>query len=46
MPCKADLDLWYKPEVQPDDGFRYYANVLLYVDNCLSIHHDVEASLH
>ena len=45
-PCKADPDLWFKPEVQPDDGFRYYAYVLLYVDDCLSIHHDAEASLH
>ena len=25
MPCKANPDLWYKPEVRPDDGFRYYA---------------------
>ena len=38
--CKADPDLWYKPEVRPDDGFRYYTYVLLYVDDFLSIHHD------
>ena len=45
-PCKANPDLWFKPEVRPDDGFRYYAYVLLYVDDCLSIHHDAETSLH
>ena len=28
-PCKADPDLWYKPMTRPDDGFEYYAYVLL-----------------
>ena len=44
--CKANPDLWYKPELRPDDGFRNYAYVLLYVDDFLSIHHDAEASFH
>ena len=39
LPCKADADLWYKAQVRPDDGFKYYAYILLYVDDCLCIHH-------
>ena len=39
-PCLADPDLWYKAEVQPEDGFKFYAYVLLYVDNCMAIGHD------
>lgn len=31
--------MWYKAETRPD-GFKYYAYVLLYVDDALSIHHD------
>jgi hypothetical protein len=41
-PCKADPDLWYKAAVRPDDGFKYYAYVLLYVDDVLAIGHDAE----
>ena len=37
--CLADQDVWYKAETRPD-GFKYYAYVLLYVDDALSIHHD------
>ena len=44
-PCLADPDLWYKPCVRPDDGFRYYAYFLLYIDDCLAIHHDPESQL-
>jgi Reverse transcriptase (RNA-dependent DNA polymerase) len=43
--CKADPDLWYKPMVHPDDKFEYYAYVLLFVDNCLEIHHDATSAL-
>jgi len=43
--CKADADLWYKPMVRPSDGLRYYAYILLYVDDCLCIHHDPEGAL-
>ena len=39
-PCKADPDLWYRPATRPDDGFKYYEYVLLYVDDCLAISHD------
>ena len=43
--CKADADLWFKRMVRPDDGFEYYAYILLYVDDCLCIHHDAEDAL-
>ena len=39
-PCKADGDLWYKPETRPNDGPAYYSYVLLYVDDFLCIHHN------
>ena len=45
QPCKADPDLWLKPVVRPDDGTKYYAYMLLYVDDCLCIHHDAEGAL-
>ena len=32
--CKVDADLWYKPMVRPEDGYEYYAYILLYVDDC------------
>ena len=38
--CKADPDLWMKPEVKPTDGSKYYSYILLYVDDILAIHHD------
>jgi len=31
--------------VRPDDGMEYYAYILLYVDDCLCIHHDTEGAL-
>ena len=43
--CLADPDLWYKPMVHPEDNFKYYAYVLLYVDNCLCICHNAEQEL-
>ena len=45
LPCKADPDLYYKPMVRPDDGFKYYAYMLAYVDDLLSIHHDAMEAL-
>ena len=44
--CLADMDLWYKLMVQPEDNFKYYSYILLYVDNCLCICHDAEAETH
>ena len=44
-PCMADPDLWMKPAVHPDNGELYYAYMLNYVDDVLSIAHDAEANL-
>ena len=43
--CLADPDLWFKAETRPSDGFEYYSYMLLYVDDCLCVHHDGEAVL-
>jgi hypothetical protein len=39
--CKADPDVWVKPEIRPDHGFKYYSYVLCYVDHVLCIHYNV-----
>ena len=44
--CIADPDLWYKPMVCPEDNFKYYSYVLLYVGDCLCICHNGEQKLH
>ena len=44
-PCKADPDLWFRLATHPDDGFKYYEYVLLYVDDCLAISHDATSVL-
>ena len=41
----ADQDLWLWPKVKPEDGHKYYAYALLYVDDILLIHHDVTQCL-
>jgi len=33
--CMTDADLWFRPVVRPDDGFKYYAYILFYVDDVL-----------
>jgi hypothetical protein len=43
--CKADLDLWHKAETRPDDNVRYYAYILVYVDDIICIHHDAMSVL-
>ena len=43
--CLADPDLWYKPDVREEDKYKYYSDVVLYVDDCLSIHHSAEEEL-
>ena len=43
--CRADPDLWYKPMVRPSDNYAYYAYILCYVDDILSIHHDAMSVL-
>ena len=37
--CLADPYLWFKEETRPSDGLKDYAYFLLYVDDCLVIHH-------
>ena len=44
-PCKADPDLWCRQATRPDDGFKYYEYVLLYVDDSLAISHDATSVL-
>ena len=43
--CRADQDLWLKPEVRPEDGHKYYAYALLYVNDILVVHHHAEQCL-
>ena len=43
--CLADPDLWYKPDVREEYKYKYYSCVLLYVDDCLCIHHSAEEEL-
>jgi hypothetical protein len=31
--------------VCPDDGFKYYAYILLYVDNVVCFHHDAKSAI-
>ena len=38
--CKADLDLWLKPEIRIEDGMQHYSYLLYYVDDILYIHHN------
>jgi hypothetical protein len=41
--CLANPDVWLQPETRPDDGFKYYSYILLYVDNILVINHNAMA---
>ena len=34
-----------KPMVRPEGGLKYYAYVLMYVDDVMVIHHDAESIL-
>ena len=43
--CKADPDLWMKEELQPDNNFKYYSYILVYVDDILVVHHDAMSVL-
>eukprot|EP00957_Ditylum_brightwellii_P130854 9981937-Ditylum_brightwellii.AAC.1 len=43
--CLSDRDVWFKAMTTPEDGFKYYAYVLLYVNDVLSIHHDASEAL-
>jgi hypothetical protein len=39
-PFLSDRDLWMKAEVRPSGGVRYWAYILIYVDDILCVHHD------
>jgi hypothetical protein len=43
--CKAVPDLWMKEELRPDDNFKYYSYILVYVDDILVAHHDAMSVL-
>jgi len=43
--CLADPDLWLKAEINPANNHKYYAYILLYVDDVLCIHHDGEKTI-
>ena len=45
FPFPADLYLWMKNKVIPDDGFNYYTYVIIYVDNVMVMNHDTETVL-
>ena len=44
--CLEDPYLWFKEETRPYDGDKYYLYLLLYVDDCLVIHHAADTDLH
>jgi hypothetical protein len=44
-PCRADQDLWMKEETRLDDGVKYWAYILIYVNDILCVHHDPGTSL-
>ena len=43
--CLADPDLWYKQDVREEDKYKYYSYLIIYVDDCLCIHHSAEEEL-
>ena len=43
--CKANPDLWLKPEIRPEDGVHYYSFLLCYADDILCIYHNADAML-
>jgi hypothetical protein len=38
--CRADRDLWSKRQKRPEEGFEYWAYILIYVDDILCVHHN------
>jgi hypothetical protein len=34
--CKADVDVWFKPEARPDDGFQRCFRMLCHVEDVLA----------
>jgi hypothetical protein len=44
-PCLSDQYLWMKEETRPDDGVKYWAFILIYVNDILCVHHEPVMSL-
>ena len=38
-PCVADPDIWMKPLIN-NESYSYWSYMLVYVDDCLAVHHD------
>jgi hypothetical protein len=38
--CLAGPEVWLPPETRPENGFKYYSCILLYVDDILAINHE------
>ena len=45
LSCPSDLHLWMKDMVRPDDGFNYYACVLIYMDDVIVIKNHADSVL-
>ena len=43
--CKVYPDLWFKPEVRPEDRLKYYFYILFYIDDILYIYHNADTML-
>ena len=43
--CQGDRNFWRKAMTIPDDGQKYYAYIILYVDDILAIHHNAMSAL-
>ena len=43
FPCPVNLDIWMKPMVRHEDEFDYYVYFLIYVDDVMVTHRDVES---
>ena len=41
LPYSAGLYMGMKPMVMPEDGFKYYVFVLIYMDDVMLIHYNV-----
>jgi hypothetical protein len=44
-PCLSDRDLWMKEDTHLDDGVKYRAYILSYIDDIVCVHHDPGTSL-
>ena len=45
QPCKTDPDLWFKPEIRPENEVKYYSSLLCYVNGILCTQHNADAVL-